>query len=71
MRSYRWLLLGVLGCLAIMILAYAWAVGLMDPLDTYRSPLAQTRPGLAPTGSSVAVADTEQVYRLVLQENKQ
>jgi len=39
MRPYRWLLIGVLGCLTIMILAYAWAAGLMDSLDTYRSPL--------------------------------
>ncbi len=48
MKPYRWIILGILGCLCIVALAYFWAIGLMDSLYTYRSPLAANPPAPGP-----------------------
>ncbi len=44
MKSYRWVISGILGCLLISALGYFWATGLMDSLYAFRSPLAWNPP---------------------------
>lgn len=44
MKPYRWLILGLLGCLAVAALAYFWTMGMMDSLFAYRSPLKDNPP---------------------------
>jgi hypothetical protein len=40
----RWIMLGVVGCIAVIAGAYLWVTGLMDSLYAYRSPLHQNPP---------------------------
>lgn len=44
MKTYQWILLGILGCFIIATLGYFWATGLMDSLYDFRSPLAENPP---------------------------
>lgn len=39
MKSYRWIILGVIACLVFAVAAYFWATGLLDSIYNYRSPL--------------------------------
>lgn len=44
MKAYRWVVLGSLGCLVIVVVAYFWATGLQDSLYAFRSPLHANPP---------------------------
>lgn len=44
MKTYRWIVIGVLGCLLTAIGAYFWATGIMHAIQNYRSPLAESAP---------------------------
>jgi hypothetical protein len=45
MKPYRWLILGLIGCLLVAGGAYFWATNLMDSLYNFRSPLHGNPPG--------------------------
>ena len=44
MKTYRWIIFGILGCLAVAAIAYFWTSSLMDSMFAYRSPLRDTPP---------------------------
>jgi len=44
MKTYRWVILGVIACLVIAVVSYLWATSLMASLYAYRSPLAAQPP---------------------------
>ncbi len=44
MKKNLWIVLGILGCLAIAAIAYFWTSGLMDSVYAYRSPLKENPP---------------------------
>ncbi len=44
MKTYRWIVVGVLGCVLVAAGAYFWATGIMDAIQNYRSPLAESAP---------------------------
>jgi hypothetical protein len=46
-KNNRWIFLGILGCLGVMILSYLWVSALMDSLYAFRSPLADHPPAPA------------------------
>ena len=48
MKSYRWIILGIIASLIIAAGAYFWATGLMDSLYAYRSPLKDNPPAPGP-----------------------
>jgi hypothetical protein len=43
-RRMSWFMIGLIGCLAVIIGAYLWAIPGIDSLTAYRSPLAETPP---------------------------
>ncbi len=52
MKNIRWLLLGVIASLLIAVGAFFWAIGLMDSMFSYRSPLRDNPPAPgAPIGT--------------------
>ncbi|HEX7973743.1 MAG TPA: alkaline phosphatase family protein, partial [Anaerolineales bacterium] len=44
MKSYRWIILGIIACLVFAAGAYFWATSLMDSVYAYRSPLHNRPP---------------------------
>ena len=44
MKSNRWIIVGIVGCLLLAALGYFWANGLMNSLNDFRSPLAENPP---------------------------
>jgi hypothetical protein len=44
LKQYRWLIIGVVGCLVFAAIGYFWATGLMDSVFNYRSPLQNSPP---------------------------
>ena len=44
MKSYRWVILGLVGCLLVAALSYFWANGMMASMNDFRSPLAENPP---------------------------
>ena len=44
MKKYGWLVIGIVGCLAIAAVGYFWATGLINSVFGYRSPLQNNPP---------------------------
>jgi hypothetical protein len=48
MKSYRWIIAGIILCLVVAGGSYLWASGMMDSLYAFRSPLHSDPPAPAP-----------------------
>lgn len=44
MKTNRWIILGILGCILVAALGYLWGTGIMDSLYAFRSPLKDNPP---------------------------